>query len=186
MPNSTSVQRRLLAVSGLALAGCLALTGCGKLRAADAASTATPGSAGLTPYVEPGAGEGAPHYNENNAHRQPREMSAAHEKDAQREVERIEPVLRKLWEQGKWDPESVRAALLGLGYKESEEVGGLTVQEMYARYRDGEYVIPEGAMIGLRVHRDACVTAFVQKSNYGVQANGPYLETGCMSPPIAH
>ncbi|CCK26708.1 hypothetical protein BN159_2329 [Streptomyces davaonensis JCM 4913] len=185
MPTSTPVRRTRLAATGLALAGALALTGCGDLRPAELPDGAAPRSPGASPYVEPGAGEGAPHYNENNAHRQPRDMSSAHEQDAQREVERIEPVLKRLWKQGKWDPDSVRAALLGLGYEEGEE-GGLAVEAMRSRYQDGEYVVPEGAMIGLRVHRDACVTAFVQKSNYGVQANGPYLETGCMTPPVGH
>ncbi|WAZ24805.1 hypothetical protein STRCI_006257 [Streptomyces cinnabarinus] len=184
MPLSTPVRRTRLAAAGLALAGSLALTGCGEPRPADAQDGAAARPPGASPYVEPGANDGAPHYNENNAHRQPREMSPAHEKDAQREAERIEPVLKKLWKQGKWDPGSVRAALLGLGYAEGD--GGLAVEAMRSRYQDGEYVVPEGAMVGLRVHRDACVTAFVQKSNYGVQANGPYLETGCMTPPVGH
>ncbi|MGO4418994.1 hypothetical protein AB4Z54_09590 [Streptomyces sp. MCAF7] len=45
---------------------------------------------------------------------------------------------------------------------------------------------PEGARVGLRVHDDACVTAFVQKTNYAVRTNGPYPETGCFEPPFAH
>ncbi|MGV9453979.1 hypothetical protein [Streptomyces sp. NPDC003635] len=190
MATSTPLHRTRLAV---ALAACLALTGCGELRSPGAAATPTPSPSGASPYVEPGAGDGAPHYSENNAHRQPREMSAAHEKDARREAARIEPVLEKLWKQGRWDPESVRAALLRLGYEErrvtrsGELIGGsLEVQEMRSRYENGEYVTPEGAMIGLWVHPDACVTAFVQESNFGASANGPYLETGCFTPPVGH
>jgi hypothetical protein len=57
---------------------------------------------------------------------------------------------------------------------------------MFSRYTDGHEVTPEGALVGLRVHDDACVTAFVQKSNYGVTTNGPYLETGCFEPPYGH
>ncbi|MDC0772384.1 hypothetical protein [Streptomyces sp. HD] len=158
-----------------------------------ATASASPTAPGASPYVEPGAGDGAPHYNENNAYRQSGEMSPEHAKDAEREAERVRPVLKRLWEQGKWDPSAVRAALLRLGYEEERVTkdgkllgGTLTVREMYPRYRDGDYVTPEGAMVGLRVHKDACVTAFVQKSNFGVQANGPYLETGCFEPPVGH
>ena len=38
----------------------------------------------------------------------------------------------------------------------------------------------------LRVHADACVSAFVQKSNFEVRTNGPYPETGCFEPPYGH
>ncbi|MEV0174586.1 hypothetical protein AB0I00_26145 [Streptomyces sp. NPDC050803] len=143
--------------------------------------------------MEPGAGDGAPHYNENNAYRQSGEMSPAHAKDAEREAERIEPVLKRLWRQGSWDPSAVRAALLRLGYeeervtKDGKRLGGsLTVRGMFPRYEGGGYMTHEGALVALRVHADACVTAFVQKSNYGVQANGPYPETGCFEPPYGH
>ncbi|MCL8014543.1 hypothetical protein [Streptomyces sp. AS02] len=206
MTPSTSVRRSPVAGVGLLLAAGLALTACGQVRASDPAAGATPDTSasasasatesagpGASPYVEPGAGDGAPHYNENNAHRQPGEMSPAHAKDAEREAERIRPVLERLWEQRKWDPATVRAALLRLGYEEERisadgrRLGGsLTVQEMESRYRDGGYVTPEGARVGLRVHADACVTAFLQKSNFDVRANGPYLETGCFAPPFAH
>ncbi|MFF4213444.1 hypothetical protein ACFYZE_29675 [Streptomyces sp. NPDC001796] len=155
--------------------------------------TAVSATGGAPAYVEPGAGDGAPHYNENNGYRRPRAMSPADAKDAQREADRIEPVLKRLWEEKKWDPATVRAALLRLGYKEErtgpkgERLGGtLTVRAMDSRYRDGHYVTPEGALVGLRVHEDACVTAFVQKTNYQVSTNGPYLETGCFEPPFAH
>lgn len=63
---------------------------------------------------------------------------------------------------------------------------GITVREMFSRYENGGYVTPEGTLVGLRVHADACVTAFVPRSNYNVQANGPYPETGCFEPPYGH
>jgi hypothetical protein len=184
MPTSTSVQRTVLVGAVLVLT----LGACGQQRASDPAagvgSSALPSAPGTSPYVEPGAGDGAPHYNENNAYRRTGEMSPAHERDAEREAARIEPVLKRLWEQGKWDPATVRAALLALGYEEGDDA--LTVREMFRRFKDNEYYTPEGAMVGLSVHPDACVTAFVQKSNYGVQTNGPYLETGCFEPPYGH
>lgn len=87
----------------------------------------------------------------------------------------------------------MRTALLRLGYEEErltrdgERLGGnLTVREMNSRYRDGAYVTPEGALVALRVHPDACVMAFVQKSDFEVRADGPYPETGCFPPPFSH
>lgn len=147
-----------------------------------------------SPYVEPGVVDGAPHIGDNNAYRRTGGMSPAGEKAARREAARIEPVLKRLWGQKEWDPESVRAALLKLGYAEEgngdegERAGGGTpgVRGMDARYETDHYVTPEGAQVGLRVRADACVTAFVQETNYGVKVNGPYMETGCFEPPYGH
>ncbi|GGS54603.1 hypothetical protein [Streptomyces cinerochromogenes] len=149
--------------------------------AAPRATGTAPSPSPSSPYVEPGAGEGAPHYRENNGFRISGDMSAASAEDARREAGRIEPVLKRLWQQGKWDPRTVRAALLGLGYG-----GTLRVEPMDSRFVDGREVRPEGALVGLRVHDDACVTAFVQKTNYQVSTNGPYPETGCFEPPAGH
>lgn len=209
MPISTHQRRRRFAAA-LLLSAATALTACGQQHVT-AAPSASPGSTssaapsanpsssssssgpGASPYVEPGAHDGAPHYNENNAGRQPRDMSPASEKDAQREANRIEPVLKRLWDQKRWDPKSVRTAMLALGYKEQrtgpkgEQLGGnLEVRGMEPRFDRDHYVTPQGARIGLRVHKDACVTAFVQKTNYQVLVNGPYLESGCFEPPFAH
>lgn len=201
MSTSTAVRRAPLAAT-LALAGALALTGCGELRASDARGGTAPGASGgppsptapgASPYVEPGAGDGAPHHDENNAHRRPGEMSPGHARDAEREADRIRPVLRRLWKQERWDPATVKAALLRLGYEEERvgadgtRLGGtLTVTEMLSWYEDGRYVTPEGTRVALRVHDDACVTAFVQPSNVDARANGPYPETGCFAPPVGH
>ncbi|MFJ7589305.1 hypothetical protein ACIQZO_18380 [Streptomyces sp. NPDC097617] len=193
--------RRHRIAAALLLSTPLALPACGERRATNAAPNATastpststsasastgagpsPTSAGASPYVEPGVGDGAPHQGENNAHRSAGEMSPAGAKVAQQEADRIKPILKQLWEQGKWDPTSVRTALRPLGYKE----GRLDVREMEPRYRDGGYVTPEGARIGLTVGDDACVTAFVQKTNYEVRTNGPFMETGCFEPPFGH
>ncbi|MFC5216634.1 hypothetical protein [Streptomyces coerulescens] len=198
MSSPTSARLRALAGAGLVLTGALTLTACGDVPApGTTAGAATPSpsvtASGASPYVEPGANDGAPHYNENNAYRQSGDMSPAHAKDAQREAERIRPVLKRLWEQHKWQPSAVRSALLRLGYeeeritKDGKRLGGtLTVHEMFSRYENGEYVTPEGALVALRVHDDACVSAFVQKSNYAVRTNGPYPETGCFEPPYGH
>lgn len=204
------LRRRRRFATALLLSAALPLTACGRQRVAAGAPSASPdasrstsqsaspsagpsASGASSPYVEPGAHDGAPHYNENNAGRQPRDMSPARERDAQREAHRIDPVLKRLWTQRKWDPQTVRSAMLALGYKEQrtgptgKQLGAyLEVRGMEPRFETDHYVTPEGARIGLYVHKDACVTAFVQKTNYQVQVNGPYLETGCFAPPFAH
>ncbi|WP_406101465.1 hypothetical protein OG698_04130 [Streptomyces sp. NBC_01003] len=205
---TTPMRGRCAALALLLSAAAVTLTGCGEEHAADTAaglptssassspppspsSATTPPSA--SPYVEPGVVDGAPHIGDNNAYRRAGDMSPASEKDARREAARIEPVLKRLWGQKEWDPETVRAALLKLGYAQEgsgdggERAGGtLSVRGMDARYETDQYVTPEGAQVGLRVHADACVTAFVQKTNYEVDVNGPYMETGCFEPPYGH
>ncbi|MFF7312642.1 hypothetical protein [Streptomyces sp. NPDC008137] len=208
MSASTSARRAPVAAAGLVLVAILTLTACGDLHASGATAGAAPGrsdrpspsvsgaspsAVGASPHVEPGAGDGAPHYNENNAHRRPGEMSPAHAKDAEREADRIRPVLERLWKRRTWDPATVREALLRLGYEEErvtpdgKRLGGtLTVAKMSSRWKGDGYVTPEGAQVALRVHDDACVTAFVQKSNFSAVAIGPYPESGCFAPPFAH
>lgn len=192
--------RRHLAATALLLGTAVSLTACGEQHGTDTvagSSTTSPSSSasslGASPYVEPGIVDGAPHHGDNNAYRRSGEMSPASAKDAQKEASRIEPVLKRLWGQKKWDPKSVRAALLELGYEEErtgpkgERLGGtLTVRAMDPRYEVDHNVTPEGARIGLRVHDDACVTAFAQKTNYEVKTNGPFMETGCFEPPYGH
>ncbi|WDT53602.1 hypothetical protein [Streptomyces sp. G7(2002)] len=197
-------RRRRVAVAALLLGAVISLTACGEQRGTSAAAGAPsaspsaspssrPSSPGASPYVEPGVVDGAPHNGDNNAYRRSGEMSPAGAKEAQKEADRIEPVLKRLWRQKKWDPKSVRAALLQLGYEEErtgpkgERHGGnLTVRAMDPRHEADHYVTPEGAQVGLRVRKDACVTAFVQKTNYEVKTNGPFMETGCFEPPSGH
>lgn len=199
MPTSTPARPAAPLVLALALLS--TLSACGDLHASDsrtgaapsASGTSSPGATGASPYVEPGAGDGAPHHNENNAHRREGEMAPAHARDARREADRIRPVIEELWERRKWDPATVRTALLRLGYEEERVSKGgkrlgstLTVTKMSSRWKDDGYVTPEGTRVALRVHDDACVTAFVQKSNFDVRTNGPYPETGCFEPPYGH
>ncbi|MGW0536091.1 hypothetical protein [Streptomyces sp. NPDC003032] len=153
--------RRRLGVAALLVATVAPLAACGSETARPGADSPRSSGPGASPYVEPGVVDGAPHHGDNNAYRRPRDMTAAGQEAARAEAARMEPVLKRLWRQKKWDPQSVRAALTGrLGY--------------------------EGAMIGLYVGDDACVTAFVQESDYGVTTNGRFMETGCIAPPIGH
>ncbi|MEV4440361.1 hypothetical protein AB0K09_15320 [Streptomyces sp. NPDC049577] len=201
MPTSTPGRLGHRAATAVLLGTAIFLTACGTEHATGSAAGAAPSPSAssvptaspASPYVEPGAGDGAPHYRENNGFRIEGEMSPADAKDAKKEADRIEPVIKRLWEEKKWDPASVRAALLGLGYEEErhgpkgERLGGtLTVRELDSRWETDHYVRPEGAEVALRVHEDACVTAFVQKTNYQVTTNGLYPEGGCFQPAAGH
>lgn len=215
---STSMLARPVRLAAVALAAVATLTACGGLHAPDTtpgaasrpsgatspsasrpsgapspSASASASASGASPYVEPGAGDGAPHHNENNAYRRAGEMAPAHAADAEREAARIRPVLKRLWEQRKWNPATVRTALLRLGYeeervaKDGRRLGGtLTVTGLPSRWEGDGPVTPEGTRVALRVHDDACVTAFLQKSNFAVSTNGPYPETGCFQPPYGH
>ncbi|WP_434975492.1 DUF6234 family protein [Streptomyces mesophilus] len=140
------------------------------------------------------AEEGLPH-DENSGHRRTAEMSSSSERLARAEAARIEPVLARLWEQRAWDVVSVRAALLELGYEEQRVMDhrlygreSLMVLEMQQRsaFETGHDDTPRGSIIALKVRPDACVSAFVQRSNYEVTVTGPYLETECFEPPRGH
>ncbi len=132
--------------------------------------------------VEPDSHDGAPHYRENNGFKIPRDMSPAGEEAAREEAARIEPVLKRLWTAKAWDAESVRAALLKLGYRnegpDSEQGRGTLFVQAHDRN--------PGASVALNVRHDACVTAFVQTTNYQVKVNGRFLETGCFEPRGGH
>lgn len=173
------------------------MSACGQQHAGAVVPTTLPTSSrtesGAPAYTEPSAGDGAPHYDENSAGRRPGEMSPADEKQAGQEANRIEPVLKNLWKQGTGDPASVRSAMLALGYTERRTGSGakhvgerLEVRPMESRFETDHYVTPAGAQAGLSVGDDACVTAFVQKSNYDAHVNGPYPESGCFQPPFSH
>ncbi|MFJ3622680.1 hypothetical protein ACIPSH_31680 [Streptomyces iakyrus] len=198
---STSVLARPVRLAAVALAAVATLTACGDLPAPGAtpgassrpSGSSSPSASGASPYVEPGAGDGAPHHNENNAYRRAGEMAPAHAADAEREAARIRPVLKRLWEQRKWNPETVRTALLRLGYEEErvaqdgKRLGGtLTVTGLPSHGEGDGPVTPEESRVALRVHDDACVTAFLQQSNFAVSTHGPYPETGCFQPPYGH
>ncbi|MCX3061535.1 hypothetical protein [Streptomyces beihaiensis] len=193
-----------LAASALLLGAALTLTGCGTQHVGPGAggpsptvtrsSTGPSGPAGpARGNVEPDSHDGAPHYHENNGFKTPKKMSPADEKLAQREADRIRPVVARLWKAKVWDPKHVRAALLRLGYRDEgpdsdEGRGSLFVKEMDMRLglTDDHPVRPEGSRIALRVRDDACVTAFTQPSNYQVSVNGRFLETGCFEPLGGH
>ncbi|WP_370422601.1 hypothetical protein AB8O64_30270 [Streptomyces sp. QH1-20] len=186
------ISRSRYVAAGLLLG--TALTACGQERTGPTAAGPTSNTGAPAPAhspqgpargnVEPDAHDGAPHYRENNGFKAPKDMSADSEKAARTEAARIEPVLKRLWTAKTWDAKSVREALLKLGYRnegpDSEQGRGTLFVQAHDPDRN------PGASVALNVRRDACVTAFVQTTNYQVQVNGRFLETGCFEPPSGH
>ncbi|MFE0699198.1 hypothetical protein [Streptomyces sp. NPDC058872] len=181
----------------LSLGAALTLTACGQQHTGATTADSAPNGGGppspsstrshtdpARGNVEPDSHDGAPHYRENNGFKIPQEMSPAAEEAARAEAARIEPVLKRLWEAKGWDAERVRAELLKLGYRDGgpdDEEGRGT---LFVRAHDPHG--NPGASVALAIGRDACVTAFVQSTNYQVKVNGRYLETGCFEPRGGH
>ncbi|WP_199563886.1 MULTISPECIES: hypothetical protein [unclassified Streptomyces] len=184
--------------AGLVLGAALTLTACGEQRVGDTVADSGPSaSAADSPSSEPAPSpsgaqgdvapvvpDGAPHYGENNAFKFPKKMAPASEKAARAEAARIEPVLERLWKAKTWDAEQVRAKLLELGYRDEQpgdgQGPGMLVVQPHAPGSN------PGASVALYVGRDACVTAFVQSTNYEVKVNGRFMETGCFEPRGGH
>ncbi|MEV5595367.1 hypothetical protein [Streptomyces sp. NPDC052496] len=178
--------------AGILLAAVLTLTACGQQRTASGPSP-SPTPSALAPArgnVEPDSHDGAPHYHENNGFKVPREMTPAGEEAARKEAARIEPVLKRLRTDHAWDPNSVRAALLRLGYRTGDglQPGTLVVSGMGERHilTQTAPVTPEGSLFALRVRKDACVHGAVKPSGSQLEVSGPFLETGCFEPRGGH
>lgn len=191
MATSTYSVLRGTRVPALLLCAAAVLTACGDERPGAAGAPTqrdggvptprvdgTAPSSGASPYVEPGVIDGAPHNRENNAYRRPAEVSLSGRAAAWDEAARIHPVLKRLWETKKWDAFSVRTELVDkLGYEDR-----LDVQEQYPTAEGDQ----EGALIGLSVGDDACVTGYIGATGFGADVNGRFPETGCVTPPTGH
>ncbi|MFH8350586.1 hypothetical protein [Streptomyces sp. NPDC018045] len=140
--------------------------------------------------MEADSHDGAPHYRENNGFKVPREMPPDSEEAARKEAARIEPVLKRLYKDHAWNPDRVRTALLGLGYRTGDglQPGTLIVSGMGERHilTQTAPVTPEGALFALRVRKDACVHGAVKPSGSQLEVSGPFLETGCFEPRGGH
>ncbi|GCD43303.1 hypothetical protein [Streptomyces paromomycinus] len=183
---------RPLAAGVLLGTAVLTLTACGRQHIGSGPSPSpTPSAHGpARGNVEADSDGGAPHYRENNGFKVPREMTPAGEEAARKEAARIEPVLKRLWKEHGWDPDSVRTALLRLGYRTGDglQPGTLIVSGMGERHilTQIDPITPEGALFALRVRKDACVHGAVQPSGSQLEVSGPYLETGCFEPRGGH
>ncbi|WP_406172406.1 hypothetical protein [Streptomyces sp. NBC_00996] len=175
----------LLVVTAATAAACLAA--CGTQRPAAAPAVAPTSSAGsssspASPHAEPDKGDSAPHNAENNIGRLPADMTPADEAAAKEQAEKVKPVLEKLRKQGRISPKDVRPALAGLGFRASD----LRVQDPWSRWNvDHSEKVP-GTFYGIWVGKTACISGAVSEDSVWVEVNGPYPETACIVPPVAH
>jgi hypothetical protein len=76
-------------------------------------------------------------------------MSATSTEEAQWEADRIEPVLKRPWQRRAWDPTTVHAAMLKLGYQEERldvkgnlPGGALRVEPLDSRFENSREADP--------------------------------------------
>ncbi|MEW2165511.1 hypothetical protein AB0912_21315 [Streptomyces sp. NPDC007084] len=182
------------AAAATVLSAALCLTGCGTHRPAAAAGgtpnpsapASAPASASASPppspHAEPDRGDSAPHNAENNVGRRPGEMTPADKEAAVAGAAKVRPVLEKLRAEGRVDPDAVRPALAALGFPAAD----LRVQEPWSRWNvDHSEKVP-GTLYGIRIGGTACVSGMVDAGQVWAEATGPYPETGCVAPPVAH
>ncbi|WP_143674413.1 MULTISPECIES: hypothetical protein [Streptomyces] len=180
----TSVARRsaLLAVTAVA---CLAACGTQKPGlgpAAPATSGSGSVSPGASPHAEPDRGDSAPHNAENNIGRRAKDMSPADEAAAEEKAKQVKPLLEKLRGEGKISPKDVRPALASLGFRAED----MRVQDPWSRWNvDHSEKVP-GTAYGIWVGKTACISGVVSEDHVWTEVTGPYPETACIAPPVAH
>ncbi|MEU0780650.1 hypothetical protein ABZ341_03615 [Streptomyces sp. NPDC006173] len=189
-----SSRKRFPAVPALtaatALSAVLCLTGCGTHRPAAAPGGApdrpspvsSSAAAPSSPHAEPDRGDSAPHNEENNVGRRPGEMTAEDRESARKQAAKVRPVLEKLRAEGRIGPDAVRPALAALGFPPAD----LRVQEPWSRWNvDHSEKVP-GTLYGIRIGATACVSGMLDADQVWTEVTGPYPETGCVAPPVAH
>ncbi|MET7823077.1 MULTISPECIES: hypothetical protein [unclassified Streptomyces] len=177
------------------LSAVLCLSGCGTDRPA-AAPGGVPGSpspvsspassstasGSASPHAEPDRGDSAPHNAENTIGRRPGEMTAADREAARKEAARVRPVLEKLRTEGRIAPDAVRPALAALGFPPAD----LRVQAPWSRWNVDHAEKVPGTLYGIRIGATACVSGMLDAGQAWTEVTGPYPETGCVAPPVAH
>ncbi|MFF4347609.1 hypothetical protein [Streptomyces sp. NPDC001530] len=180
----TSVRRAaLLTVTAMTAVAGLAACGTQRPGAQPSQNTAAVSSSPpASPHAEPDRGDSAPHNAENNIGRAPRDMTPADEAAAQEKAKKVEPVLEKLRKQGRISPDDVRPALAALGFRAAD----MRVQDPWSRWNvDHSEKVP-GTMYGIWVGKTACISGMVGEDRVWTEVTGPYPETACITPPVAH
>ncbi|MEU6114301.1 hypothetical protein ABZ840_07105 [Streptomyces sp. NPDC047117] len=173
-----------------AVAGVLLLAGCGLsgdelfsnlngTGASHSQGTDTSGTTGTTGTSETGApwADAPPNYADNNRVRIPGEMSPQDEKRAGQKAAEVKRALEDLRRRGKISPAEVQPVLAELAASDPLSVTGLrSLWSDKAR----------GSSYGIWIGKTACVTGAVSKDRVWADANGHYLESGCLPPPPTH
>jgi hypothetical protein len=122
-----------------------------------------------TAYVEPGPGDQAPHEAENRAGLQPRPLGDEARQRLAVVAQRVTGVLEPLRAKGTATPESVRSALVELGYR-ADQVG----------------VVWQNMVVFGITTSDGCVQGAVRPERLQVEVAGPSVEWGCLPPGPTH
>ncbi|MBH1934229.1 hypothetical protein I5Q34_07945 [Streptomyces sp. AV19] len=132
-----------------------------------------------SPSVRPvPQGDGPPGYSDNSRPRRPGAMSPRDEKLARAKAAEAGRALEELRRRGTVDPADVRPVIRRLAGSSRFVVGDLLVGTRQEKVAGADY--------GIWIGGTACVTGAVSKARVWAEANGRYLETGCISPPPAH
>ncbi|MFF1836071.1 hypothetical protein ACFVXE_17960 [Streptomyces sp. NPDC058231] len=144
---------------------------------APGAATGAQGAGGAAPEEESGDVDLAPHYAENHAFQQPRELSPAQRADADAQAERIKAALTPVADDPHTTASGVRKVLTGLGYAaRTVTTASLGVGDSYLI--DHGPICLEGVVYVSTDGRRGQVTA---------EAHGRYIEgTGCVKPEGGH
>lgn len=176
----SAIRAALLAVTAaVSLAACGTQTpGAQPSRTPAAGSSSPPAS----PRAEPDRGDSAPHNAENNIGRRPGDMSPADEAAAKEKAKKVGPALEKLRRQGRISPKDVRPVLLSLGFRATD----MRVQDPWSKWNVDHAEKVPGTAYGIWVGKTACVSGTVSADSVWTEVTGPYPETACIAPPVAH
>ncbi|WP_406421767.1 hypothetical protein OH809_15965 [Streptomyces sp. NBC_00873] len=148
--------------------------------AASTSATTAAGSppVGASPYQEPGTVDGAPHYKENHAFQQARELSPAERAEADARAARIKEALTPAAQDPHTTESRIRKVLTGLGY-----ASGVITTSSWGH--DNAYLIDNGPIC-----LEGVVYVSVDGAGHGqvtAEAHGRYIEgTGCVKPEGGH
>lgn len=133
---------------------------------------------GASPYQEPGTVDGAPHYKENHAFQQARELSPAERAEADARAARIKEALTPAAQDPHTTESRIRKVLTGLGY-----ASGVITTSSWGH--DNAYLIDNGPIC-----LEGVVYVSVDGAGHGqvtAEAHGRYIEgTGCVKPEGGH
>ncbi|MFG2811785.1 hypothetical protein [Streptomyces sp. NPDC048410] len=135
-------------------------------------STPRSGAGQLSPDAD-----ALPNYGDNSSARRPRPMSATDEREALDKAKALRPVLEAQRKRGRVAPRDLRPVLEKLG------AGRVTIAERAAAT---SAAAAKGSTFGVFVGRTACLTGAVTEERVYLQVDGPFPDTGCLEPPVAH
>lgn len=122
------------------------------------------------PHTETGPGDLAPHEVENRSGLLPKDLTPEAQQRLNREANRIRPVLESLRAKGDFSAESLKQALVRLGYR-ADQVATQRRENL--------------AVFGISA-KGGCLLGDIRPERALVLAQGPSAEWGCLPPGPTH